>query len=131
MQTRKFNNAVHLSVHSAVPIRPRYVCETHQASGPWRQVDLLSSFHALVMEVSSVWSGRCQPCFVHKLGIQSYLSDFQGASGWSQAPKRLCATPSVVSDSLQSPGLEPTRLLCPWDSPGRTTDLGIHSFLHP
>ena len=26
---------------------------------------------------------------------------------------------SVVSDSLQPHGLQPTRLLCPWDSPGK------------
>ena len=28
---------------------------------------------------------------------------------------------SVVSDSLQPHGLQPTRLLCPWDSPGKNT----------
>ena len=27
----------------------------------------------------------------------------------------------VASDSLQLQGLEPTRLLCPWDSPGKNT----------
>ena len=28
---------------------------------------------------------------------------------------------SVVSNSLRPHGLQPTRLLCPWDSPGKTT----------
>ena len=28
---------------------------------------------------------------------------------------------SVVSDSLQLYGLQPSRLLCPWDSPGKNT----------
>ena len=34
---------------------------------------------------------------------------------------------SVVSDSLRSHGLWPTRLLCPWDSPGKSTGVGCHS----
>ena len=31
---------------------------------------------------------------------------------------------SVESDSQQPPGLQPTRLLCPWDSPGKNTGVG-------
>ena len=31
---------------------------------------------------------------------------------------------SVVSDSLQPHGLQPTRLLHPWDSPGKSTGMG-------
>ena len=37
---------------------------------------------------------------------------------------------SVVSDSLLPHGLEPTWLLCPWDSPGKNTGVGSH-FLTP
>ena len=33
---------------------------------------------------------------------------------------------SVVSDSLGPQG--PTKLLCPWDSPGKNTGMGSHSF---
>ena len=33
---------------------------------------------------------------------------------------------SVVSDSLQPHGLQPTRLLCPWDFPGKRTGVGWH-----
>ena len=36
---------------------------------------------------------------------------------------------SVVSDSLWPCGLEPTRLLCPWDSPGKNTGVGCHALL--
>ena len=36
---------------------------------------------------------------------------------------------SVMYNSLQPHGLQPTRLLCPWDSPGKNTGVGIHSFL--
>ena len=36
---------------------------------------------------------------------------------------------SVVIDSLWSHGLQPTRLLCPWDSPGKNTGVGCHALL--
>ena len=36
---------------------------------------------------------------------------------------------SVVSDSSQPHGLQPTRLLCPWDSSGKSTGVGCHSLL--
>ena len=36
---------------------------------------------------------------------------------------------SLVSDCLQPPGLEPARLLCPWDSPGKNTGVDCHSLL--
>ena len=36
---------------------------------------------------------------------------------------------SVVSDSLQPHGLYPTRLLCPWDSPGKNTGVDFHALL--
>ena len=36
---------------------------------------------------------------------------------------------SVVSDSLQPQGLQPNRLLCPWNSPGKNTEVGSHSLL--
>ena len=34
-----------------------------------------------------------------------------------------------VSDSSRPHGLQPTRLLCPWDSPGKNTGVGCHFFL--
>ena len=34
---------------------------------------------------------------------------------------------SVVSDSLAPCGLQPARLLCPWDSPGKKTGVGGHA----
>ena len=36
---------------------------------------------------------------------------------------------SVVSDSWRPHGLQPTRLLCPWDFPGKSTGVGCHCFL--
>ena len=34
---------------------------------------------------------------------------------------------SIRSNSLQSHGLKPPRLLCPWNSPGKNTGMGSHS----
>ena len=36
---------------------------------------------------------------------------------------------SVVSDSSRLHGLQPTRLLCPWDFPGKSTGVGCHCLL--
>ena len=36
---------------------------------------------------------------------------------------------SVMSDSLWPHGLQPTRLLCPWDFPGKSTEVGCHYLL--
>ena len=36
---------------------------------------------------------------------------------------------SVISDSLRPHGLQPTRLLCPWDSPGKCTGVAYHFLL--
>ena len=47
-------------------------------------------------------------------------TDMEGQLKWSH---------SVVSDSLQRHGLQPTRLLYPQDSPGKNTGVGFHFFL--
>ena len=40
-----------------------------------------------------------------------------------------CQVASVVSDSVQPHGLQPTMLLRPWDSPGKNTGVGCHFLL--
>ena len=50
-------------------------------------------------------------------------------------PSRLCLSTvcvscSAVSSSSQPRGLQPARLLCPWDFPGQNTGVGCHPF-HP
>ena len=34
-----------------------------------------------------------------------------------------------MSDSVRTQGLQPTRFLCPWDSPGKNTGVGCHFLL--
>ena len=41
----------------------------------------------------------------------------------------LSVSHSVLSNSLQPHGLQPPRLLCPWDSPGKNTGVGCHFLL--
>ena len=41
----------------------------------------------------------------------------------------VCVNCSVVPDSLRSHGLQPTRVLCPWDFPGKDTGVGCHFLL--
>ena len=41
----------------------------------------------------------------------------------------LCSVASVVWDSVQPYGLQPARLLCPWDSPGKNPGAGCHALL--
>ena len=41
----------------------------------------------------------------------------------------LCSVPSVMHDSLRPHGLQPTRLLCPWDPPGKNTGAGCCALL--
>ena len=41
----------------------------------------------------------------------------------------VCVNCSVVSNSLQPHGLEPARLLCPWNSPGKNTGVVCSSLL--
>ena len=47
----------------------------------------------------------------------------------SEASKVFVFSHSVVSDSLPPHGLQPTRLLCPWDSSGKNTRVGSHFLL--
>ena len=58
------------------------------------------------------WSGLPVPSPMHESGKWK----------WSR---------SVVSDSSRSHGLQPTRLLHPWDFPGKSTGVGCHSLLQP
>ena len=39
----------------------------------------------------------------------------------------VCVSHSVMSDSLWPHGLEPSKLLCPWDPPGKNTGVGFSS----
>ena len=56
---------------------------------------------------------------------QEYWSGLPFPSPMHESEKRKWSH-SVVSDSLRPHGLQPTRLLRPWDSPGKSTGVGCH-----
>ena len=62
-----------------------------------------------------------------------YSEDWLGQCFLNSAPwpclASLCYIVSVMSDSLQPYELSPTRLLCPWDSPGKNTAVGCQTLL--
>ena len=47
----------------------------------------------------------------------------------SQLPECMSVSCSVLFDSLRPHRLQPARLLCPWDSPGKNTGMGCHALL--
>ena len=47
----------------------------------------------------------------------------------SICPCYCCKVASVVSDSVRPHRWQPTRLPCPWDSPGKNTGVGCHVLL--
>ena len=59
---------------------------------------------------------------------QEYWNGLPFHSQMDESEKRKW-TCSVVSDSLRPYGLQPTRLLCQWDFPGKSPRMGCHCLL--
>ena len=76
-------------------------------------VDLFQGTHKLLIYFCD-WTYFC--------GKRVIVSVHQISSG-------LLFSRSIVFDSLWPRGLQPARLLCPWDSPGKNTGVGCHSLL--
>ena len=52
------------------------------------------------------------------------------ATSFSNACVHVHQVTSAVSNSVRPHRWQPTRLLCPWDSPGKHTGVGCHFLLH-
>ena len=79
----------------------------------------LSKLRELVMD-REAWHAA-----VHGVAkSQTWLSDWTELNWKSQSVSH-----SVVSSSLRPHGLQPARLLCPWDFPGKNIGVGCHFFL--
>ena len=91
-----------------------------------------------------VWDGNIYKMTIHtntqlaimiSLRKEKYTIFFflEKASGLGKALKWqlhcCCQVTSVVSDSMQPHRRQPTRLPCPWDSPGKNTGVGCHFLL--
>ena len=64
--------------------------------------------------------GSSVPTTLQARTLEWVAISFFNAGKWSR---------SVVSDSLRHHGLQPTRLLHPWDFPGKSTGVGCHCLL--
>ena len=62
-----------------------------------------------------------------------YFASVVTDAAYSKWPLSLvvCVIHSVMSSCLQSHGLQPARLLCPWNSPGKNTGVGCHVLPFP
>ena len=94
----------------------------------------------------SICGAHCVPAMVliafyiwtyNKMRLFATLFPFHKWENWgsrkmpnkSNSKKSECVSHSVMCDTLQRYGLQPTRLLCPWASPGKNTGVGSHSLL--
>ena len=68
----------------------------------------------------------CEHQVTYGIHLCAFWPRKDGESMRVKSIKRAC---SVMSNSLQPYGLQPTRLLCLWDSPGKNTGVGCHALL--
>ena len=94
--------------------------------------------HAWVTAWSSVWletrnEGKSKGVEVGEVVGRRVCWSFQRLqfilSGVGCSSKSQRVSHSVVSYSLRPNGSQPTRLLCPWNSPGKNTGVGWYSLL--
>ena len=95
-----------------------WVAISFSNAGKWK-VKVKSLSHARL--VTTPWTAAYQDPLPMGFSRQEY---------WSGVP---LPSPKcymlVTSDSLWPHGLQPARLLCPWDSPGKNTGVGCHALL--
>ena len=109
---------------------------------PFLYLFLVFTIHFIRFLNKEIW--RVQHYFITRIKILSFnvLLLIQYSSTWKcYTSGDLLSFPNVsllwvcsvkVAQScstLQPHGLQPTRLLCPWDSPGQNTGVGSHSLL--
>ena len=68
--------------------------------------------------------GSTTPGILQARTLEWFAISFSSAWKWKVKVNR-----SMVSDSSQPHGLQPTRLLHPWDCPGKSTGVGCHCLL--
>ena len=113
-------------------LRP-FIIRLSPAFPPYQTV--ISYFNALITSPAAATSGQdfiTSTCFTPAAFHRPYCSVSHAST--PAFPRHLSCyvvvvSHSVVSNSLQPCGLLPTRLLCPWDSPGKSTGVGCHSLL--
>ena len=70
--------------------------------------------------------GTEEPSGLPSMGLHRVGHNWINLAAAAVAAMKGKGSHSVVSDSSRPHGLQPTRLLCPWDSPGKNTGVGCH-----
>ena len=68
--------------------------------------------------IRQIWPGT-QPC--HSPAAQTWVKTELSQKGAFEGHHSESESHSVVSNPLQPHGLQPTKLCCPWGSPGKNT----------
>ena len=85
----------------------------------------LQSCPTLCDTIDSSPPGAPIPGILQARTLEWVAISFSNAWKWKVKVSR-----SVVSDYSRPHGLQPTRLLHPWDFPGKSTGVGCHCLLH-
>ena len=136
-----------------VALRPMVSCPfLHQWTLKIYEINLWCLPHWIMWSVSSTWKNalymlllllsrfsRVRLCATPEMAAhRAPLSlGFSRQEHWSVLPfpspvheiEKWKWSRSVVFNSSQPHGLQPTRLLCPWDFPGKSTGAGCHRLL--
>ena len=98
---------------------------------------LIYQFLAVLDPCCCMWAFSSSVSRCHSLDVQGLLTALaslvaeqtleHGLSSWGCC---CCCVTSVVSDSVRPHRRQPTRLPCPWDSPGKNTGVACHFLLH-
>ena len=71
-----------------------------------------------------VW--KSPEVYTHQEGVYGHLQVCHSLWKWIDFYKAVKPCSTVMSEPLQPQGLQPGRLLCLWDSPGKNTRAGYH-----
>ena len=132
-----------------IRFRPERVAAVTPATSRWRPRALSAcsdtlnakeqsfSMSPIHLTPSQNRDGACGKSLIRMMENKNHLNTKSNNDNKDKVPRKrhfgnracVCAVASANSDSLWPHGLQPTRLLCPWDSPGKNTGVGCHSLL--
>ena len=83
----------------------------------------------ICMYAQNIHCGKSKTTEKNLCANKKKLAKNTGESILRNTAAACCQVAPVLSDSVRSHGLQPTRLLRPWDSPGKNTGVGCHFLL--
>ena len=111
-----------ISLKTTVPPSSHKIISHHYFAASGQQESRTRAWH--------FQSARSEHVFwKHSLKNQLSMSETKAKQNSISKQWKWKWSPSVVSDSLQPHGLEPTGLLSPWNFPGKSPGVGCHFLL--